>query len=40
MYDPGKAEHDQTSGIIGENFLKNFRVVVDFGKMRVELIRG
>ena len=27
-------------GIIGENFLKNFRVVVDFGKMRVELIRG
>ena len=27
-------------GIIGENFLKNFRVIVDFGKMRVELIRG
>lgn len=27
-------------GIVGENFLKNFRVIVDFGKMRVELIRG
>jgi len=27
-------------GIIGENFLKNFKVVLDFGRMRVELIRG
>jgi len=37
MYDPGKAEHDQTSGIIGENYLKNFIVVIDFGRMRLDL---
>lgn len=38
MYESDNRAH--AVGIIGENFLKNFRVVVDFGKMRVELIRG
>jgi len=38
MYESDDRAH--AVGIIGENFLKNFRVVVDFGKMRVELIRG
>jgi hypothetical protein len=37
MYDPGKTEHDQTSGIIGENYLKNFIVIIDFGRMRLDL---
>jgi len=37
MYDPGKGEHDQTSGIIGENYLKNFIVIIDFGRMRLDL---
>jgi hypothetical protein len=35
MYDAG--EHERTSGIIGENYLKNFDVVIDFGRMRVDL---
>jgi len=35
MYDAGKSE--RATGIIGENFLKNFDVVIDFGRMRVDL---
>ncbi|HEY8133192.1 MAG TPA: aspartyl protease family protein [Thermoanaerobaculia bacterium] len=35
MYDAG--EHEHTTGIIGENYLKNFDVVIDFGRMRVDL---
>jgi len=27
-------------GIVGENFLMNFRLVIDFGRMRVDLIKG
>jgi len=38
MYESDDRAH--AVGIIGENFLKNFRVVIDFGKMRVDLIRG
>jgi hypothetical protein len=38
MYASG--EHENAAGIIGENFLKNFRVIIDFGRMRVDLIRG
>jgi Aspartyl protease/Retroviral aspartyl protease len=37
MYDPGATEHDLTSGIIGENYLKNFIVIIDFGRMRLDL---
>lgn len=33
----GSEQH--SVGIIGENFLKNFRVVIDFGRMRVDLTR-
>jgi hypothetical protein len=36
MYDSGD---ERASGILGENFLKNFRVVLDFGRMRLDLIR-
>ncbi|MEO6260527.1 MAG: pepsin/retropepsin-like aspartic protease family protein [Thermoanaerobaculia bacterium] len=36
MYDPGVRE--RTSGIIGENYLKNFVVLIDFGRMRVDLV--
>jgi tetratricopeptide (TPR) repeat protein len=32
-------EKEKSVGIIGENFLKNFRLVLDFGRMRVDLIR-
>jgi hypothetical protein len=32
-------ENDRAVGIIGENFLKEFRVVIDFGRMRVDLER-
>ena len=35
MYDAG--EHEPTTGIVGENYLKNFDVVIDFGRMRVDL---
>ena len=35
MYDAGP--HEPTTGIIGENFFKNFDVVIDFGRMRVDL---
>jgi len=38
MYASGEGEH--SAGIIGENFLKNFKVVIDYGRMRVDLIRG
>ena len=38
MYESDDRAH--AVGIIGENFLMNFRVIVDFGRMRVELIRG
>ena len=33
------ADRDQAVGIIGQNFLKNFNVVIDFGTMRVDLKR-
>jgi hypothetical protein len=36
----GAGEHDNAAGIIGENFLRNFRVVIDYGRMRIDLIRG
>ena len=32
-------ERDQSAGIIGQNFLKNFNVVIDFGRMRLDLKR-
>lgn len=35
MYDAG--EHERTTGIVGENYLKNFDVVIDFGRMRIDL---
>jgi hypothetical protein len=38
MYDAGPLEHDRTSGIVGENYLKNFIVTIDFGRMRLDLI--
>jgi hypothetical protein len=37
MYDAGPTEKEHTSGIIGENYLKNFVVTIDFGRMRVDL---
>jgi hypothetical protein len=33
------SEDERAVGIIGENFLKKFNVVIDFGRMRVDLIR-
>ena len=33
------ADRDQAVGIIGQNYLKNFNVVIDFGRMRVDLVR-
>ena len=38
MYDAGSTDHDRTSGIVGENYLKNFIVTIDFGRMRLDLI--
>jgi len=35
----GSANQDRSVGIVGENFLKNFRVVIDFGSMRIDLYR-
>ena len=32
-------DEEKGVGIIGENFLKNFDVVIDFGRMRVDLTR-
>jgi len=37
MYTAG--ERDQAVGIIGQNFLQHFNVVIDFGRMRVDLTR-
>ncbi|HUP49130.1 MAG TPA: aspartyl protease family protein [Thermoanaerobaculia bacterium] len=37
MYSGG--ENERAVGIIGENFLKNFHVVIDFGRMRLDLER-
>ena len=37
MYTAG--DHDRSIGIIGENFLQHFNVVMDFGTMRLELSR-
>jgi hypothetical protein len=33
------SEREQSVGIIGQNYLKNFNVVIDFGAMRVDLKR-
>jgi hypothetical protein len=33
------AEQERSVGIVGENFLKNFKTVIDFGRMRVDLAR-
>jgi gag-polyprotein putative aspartyl protease len=38
MYEPGLAEHERAYGIIGENYLKNFIVTIDFGRMRLDLV--
>ena len=35
MYE--SAENEKSVGIVGENYLKNFDVVIDFGRMRVDL---
>lgn len=35
MYEPASTEH--TAGILGENYLKNFIVTIDFGRMRIDL---
>jgi hypothetical protein len=35
MYD--SSENERSVGIVGENYLKNFDVVIDFGRMRVDL---
>ncbi len=35
MYSSG--DREQAVGIVGQNFLKNFNVVIDFGKMKVDL---
>lgn len=32
-------EDEVTTGIVGENFLKKFKVVIDFGRMRMDLER-
>ena len=37
MYEPPPQEKGLSSGIIGENFLKNFIVTIDFGRMRMDL---
>ena len=37
MYEPPPQEKGLASGIIGENFLKNFIVTIDFGRMRLDL---
>ena len=37
MYEPPPQEKGLASGIVGENFLKNFVVTIDFGRMRVDL---
>jgi hypothetical protein len=37
MYTAG--DREQAVGIVGQNYLKNFNVVIDFGRMRVDLKR-
>jgi hypothetical protein len=37
MYEPPPQEKGFASGIVGENFLKNFIVTIDFGRMRLDL---
>jgi hypothetical protein len=37
MYEPPPQEKGLASGIVGENFLKNFIVTIDFGRMRLDL---
>ena len=37
MYSSGDREH--AVGIIGQNFLRNFNVVIDFGRMKMDLER-
>jgi hypothetical protein len=37
MYEPPPNEKTLASGIVGENFLKNFIVTIDFGRMRLDL---
>jgi hypothetical protein len=37
MYSSDENEH--AVGIVGQNFMKNFNVVIDFGRMRVDLER-
>lgn len=37
IYASGDKEH--AAGIIGQNFLKNFNVVIDFGRMKMDLER-
>ncbi|MFN2442760.1 MAG: retroviral-like aspartic protease family protein [Thermoanaerobaculia bacterium] len=34
------SEQSAAYGILGQNFLKNFRVVIDFGAMRLDLFRA
>lgn len=36
MYESPPAE--RTAGILGQNYLKNFDVVIDFGRMRLDLV--
>jgi len=38
MYMP--SENESAAGILGENFLNNFHVVLDYGRMRLDLIRN
>lgn len=35
-----ESEHSQVFGILGENFLDKFEVVIDFGKMRFDLMQS
>ena len=37
MYEPPPQQKGLASGIVGENFLKNFIVTIDFGRMRLDL---
>jgi tetratricopeptide (TPR) repeat protein len=32
-------DNDSAIGIVGQNFLENFNVVIDFGRMRLDLVR-
>ncbi len=38
MYESDDRAH--AVGIVGENFLMNFKLVIDFGRMRVDLVKG